>query len=905
MLQGREDERAVIDGLLAAARAGRSGTLVLRGEAGIGKTALLDYAADSGADLPVLRGVGIESETRLPFAALHLLLKGNLDPIGSLPRPQADALRGALGLGSAAGGDRFLVGLAVLSLLTELAGDGPLLCLLDDAQWIDQASADVLLFTARRLESEGIALILAARDGVPAFVAPGLPELRLSGLDGAAAAGLLAEHAGAMSAAVRDRVLTEAAGNPLALIELPGLVTEGDETDDTAGLAVSDRIEQLYRTVVGALPQRARDLLLVAAADDSGELAAVLQAAQEFGASADDLAVAERAQLVRITSTRIAFRHPLIRAATYHGAPVTSRWAAHRALAGAIGDTDPERRTHHLAAIATGPDESIAAALDRSARSAHERGGLSSALAGYERAAELTADPTLRAERLTRAAEAADELGNYSRATELTERAEPLADDPFIQARLATVRGHACYAGSELVQAHHYLHSAAAILLTRRPQEALWLLVEMARISRGTGVDTVAVDTAELLDSLELPATDPLVSIRDVVRWLIYRQIGKDPASLPPLPETASLALQVGAGGLRERLFTANACLIAGDSPPMYEAVDELVATIRAQGAVGLMPEALINQAEMQIYRGRHREARATASEAARIAEDTGQHNWMSLAGSMLALIAALDGDEEACRSHAETALRGPEQTAPGSVGAQWALGLLDLGLGRMESVARLQALADGPTRFQMRVLRSAPDLVEAAVRADRPAIAEEALGRYEQWACQTRRPWVQAMLLRCRALLAPEDEAERYYVDALDKHEADRPFEVARTMLLYGEWLRRVRRRPSDARAQLRSALDVFERVGAHPWVERARRELRAAGESIATAERMPDGFDQLTPQELQIVRLAAMGLSNRAIGAQLFLSPRTIGYHLYKAYPKLGVASRGELARLGLDAD
>jgi DNA-binding CsgD family transcriptional regulator len=699
----------------------------------------------------------------------------------------------------------------------------------------------------------------------------------------------------------RDRVLAEAAGNPLALIELPGLLAGADEAEDAASGSVPNRIEQLYRSVVGALPQRARDLLLVAATDDSGELGPVLRAAQAFGASADDLAVAEQAQLVRLTPTRIAFRHPLIRAAAYHGAPVTTRWAAHRALAEAIGDTDPERRTQHLAAVSTGPDEVIAAELDRSARSAHDRGGLASALAAYERAAELSEDQALQVERLALAAEVADELGNHIRATGLIDRAEPLALDPLIRARLATVRGHASYAGSELVQAHRYLYSAATLLQDSHPQEALWLLVEMARIARATGVDTVAVDTAELLDSLPLPAADPLLPVRDVVRWLLYRQIGRDPAGLPALPDTASAALQIGAGGLRGRLFTANACLVAGDSPQMYAAADALVATIRAQGAVGLMSEALIHQAEMQMYRGQLREARATASEAARIAEDIGQHNWVSLANSVLAVIAALEGNEDACRSHAGIALRGPEVTAPGSVGANWALGLLDLGLGRMESaVARLEPLGHGPTRFQLRVLRSAPDLLEAAVRAAEPECAAEALSRVAAWAGQIQRPWVDALLLRCKALLAPDDDAEHYYNAALERHETDRPFEVARTMLLYGEWLRRVRRRLTDARIQLRAALDIFERLGTHPWADRARRELRAAGESVATDARIPDGFDRLTPQELQIVRLAAAGLSNRAIGAQLFLSPRTIGYHLYKAYPKLGVASRGELARL-----
>ncbi|HEY7049019.1 MAG TPA: AAA family ATPase [Jatrophihabitantaceae bacterium] len=902
MLYGRDDERAVIDSLLLDAQAGRSGALVIRGEAGIGKTALLDYAAQRGSGLPVLRGVGIETESELPFAGLHLLLHGHLDHLQRLPAVQAEALRGALGLGAAArGGDRFLIGLAVLSLLADLADDGPLLCLIDDAQWVDPASMDALLLAARRLEAEGIALIVAARDEGAPLRTPGLPELRLTGLDGGAAGQLLAAHAGELSAAVRDRILAESAGNPLALIELPNAL--GDASVSVLDpLPVPHRIQQIFQAAIAALPEPSRDLLLIIGIDDTGDLDVVLRAAEALSASAEDLAGIEAAQLIRLTSRGVTFRHPLIRAATLQDAPLTRRWAAHRALVDALpGEHNAARRAWHLAALATGPDEQVAAELERSAEHARERGGIAAIVTAYERAARLSTEPAARARRLTVAAEAAAEVGDLHRAEQLVDEALATADDPILLARLATVRGHVQHASGRLPAAFRQLHTAVTLIHDEQPERALWLLMEMTFLTYATGDHADTVQTAELLDALRLPPGHELTPLHQVLRWGVARQVGASTTGLPPLPETAAAALRVGGGGPRDQLFIVDLCLIAGDNAQTYQAVDDLVAEIRAAGAVGLLPQGLAHLAYVQAYRGRHRDARASAAEAERIAQATGQPEWIRQARSVLALVAAIEGDEERCREYAGPGCDG-ELGAGGTSGAQWALGLLDLGLGRADAaLARLEVLSSGPTRFQVRVMRSAPDLVEAAVRAGEPKRGAAALERYEQWAVHTGQPWAEALLARCQALLAPDEAAEPYYRAALARHEADRPLEPARTALLYGEWLRRMRRR-TEARDQLRVALDAFDRLGARPWADRARGELRATGEMVAAGDRTPELLDRLTPQELQVVRLAAAGMSNRAIGAQLFLSPRTVAYHLYKAFPKLGVASRGELARLPL---
>ena len=427
--------------------------------------------------------------------------------------------------------------------------------------------------------------------------------------------------------------------------------------------------------------------------------------------------------------------------------------------------------------------------------------------------------------------------------------------------------------------------------------------MELVFLDYTTGWRSAAELTCERLDALRLPAADPMVPIWQLLRCLIHLQLGKDTSRLPPFRDAAAAAVRVDTDSLWSQLLIAGACLAAGESTQIYEVIGALVARMRNAGAVGLLPRALSCLAALHVHVGRHRDARTTADEAIRIARDTDQHELVSQASTILAVLAAYAGDEEECLAQAQTAIAasGLQSTSPGIAGAYWSLSILDLGLGRPEAaLTRLEAFYQGTVGFHLGVVRTAPDVIEAAVRVGEPHRAARAYSQYEQWAAHAQQPWIDAILLRCRALLASDDEAERHYAAAVAIREPDRPFEYARTALLYGEWLRRTRRR-SDARVQLRAALEIFDRFGAHPWAERARTELRAAGETVAIA-RPPELVDQLTPQELHVIRLAADGLSNRAIGAQLFLSPRTVGYHLYKAFPKLGITSRVELARLQL---
>jgi DNA-binding CsgD family transcriptional regulator len=920
MLNGRAAEQAAIDRLLAAARAGTSGVLVLRGDAGIGKTALLDYAAATAGGFQVVRGTGIESEAELPFAGLHLLLRPALDRIGALPVPQRQALEGAFGLAPArpgdrgglggssprGGTDRLLIGMAVLSLLSELAGEGPLLCLVDDAHWLDGSSAAALAFAARRLGEDGIALIMAARDGEGRFSAQGLPELRLPGLPPESAAALLDAQPADLTAALRYRILAEAQGNPLALIELPTAAAPAAE--DPGELALTGRLLAAFSGQAARLPDASRLLLLVAAADDVGEASLVLRAGEALGADAADLAPAERAGLIRQAGQSLAFRHPLIRAAVYQEAPLGQRLAVHRALADAMegreGSDDAGRRAWHRAAGAAEPDEQIAAGLDRAAEQAAERGGYAAAAAASARAAELSADPAARARRLTIAAEAAAESGDLTRARALAARAEPDAGDAMLRAGLLHVRALADFGEGSFRGAHRLLLEGADLLAGTSPALAARILVQAFHTAWYIGEPELA-DVAGRLTALRIPDGEPMQPVAAYLAATLGTLFGWRADGVPALTDVIARARRAGADAPLDLVQVCGAGLIAGQDAQTYETAAALAAEARGQGRIGVLPTILFFLAEGELFHGRHRDALATAAEAVQVASDSGQWHWVSQVSGLLAYLAAAAGDEARCRKLADEAMTAATagNVAPGSPWGHWSLGLLDLGGGRVEAaLGRLETLAEGPTQHHVSVMRSAPDLVEAAVRIGEPDRAAKPLRRFEQWGARAGQPWIDALVLRCRALLAPDAEAESLYAAALEAHQReDRPFERARTQSLYGEWLRRARRK-ADARTQLRAALEIFDRLGAEPWSGRAASELRATG-VVMPQSPGPGALGQLTPQELQIVRLAAQGLSNRDIAAQLFLSPRTVGYHLYKAYPKLGVAARSELPGLIYD--
>ncbi|MFI0448980.1 AAA family ATPase [Actinomadura sp. 6N118] len=900
-LYGRDVEQAAIERLLQHARAGRSGVLVLRGDAGIGKSALLGIAEGAATDMRVLRGTGIERESGMPYAGLHLLLRKYLDRIDALPEGQARALRGALNLGTGdeTRGDRFLVGLAVLTLFSDLAEERPLLCLIDDAHWLDPATAEALLFVARRLEAEAIAMLLAVRDpDAPEFITEGLPELWLRALDKEAAAELLnaraAElpnaRAAELPAHVRNEVLVTAMGNPLALLELPmAHASAGPSTTYT-------RLQRTFAERVAALPEQTQLLVLMAAIDDQGDLAMILSAAERFGASVADLEPAERERLVRTADGRLEFRHPLIRTAVYEEATLSRRLSVHNALADAYraaGD-----RCHfawHLASATTGPDEKTAAVLEETAEFERGGGGHASVAAMYERAAMLSLDPGQRGRRLSVAAAAAADAGMPEQAISLAERATADVTDPLEHADLVLLRAGLADEQDRTKEAHRLLADTAESVAGLNPQTAGYLFFQAGSAAANAGDFALLDRTASRAEELGVPNAE-------LVRALARAFTGLNPGgpgaadgvtALRELMESMSDCL-----GPRDAPRTVMWHLMLGDLDGGLEAAAELERRYRSEGALGLLSLVLMPLARLQLLLGHTRDALTTATEGMRIAADTGQHRIRVYQATTLAQLAAMQGDERRCEELTTEALaRG---LPPSNVHAATALSLLDLGLGRHEaSLNRLAGVVAGTSRAG--IIAALPDLVEAAVRVGQPERAHEPARWHQDWAMQMGQPWGRAITTRCAALLAPDNKAEALYEEAIGLHlQGGPPFEHARTELLYGEWLRRSRHR-NEARTHLRTALEIFERLGADQWSERTRAELRAAGESLGDAT--PDRSDVLallTPQELQVVRLAAAGMSNREIGAQLFLSPRTVGYHLYKAYPKLGVASRNELSRL-----
>ncbi|WP_194819470.1 AAA family ATPase [Nocardia sp. XZ_19_385] len=902
MLHGREAEQAEIDRLLAQAREGRSGALILRGEPGIGKTSLLDYAAAQG--IPTVRSAGIESEAELPFAALHLLLRPGLALTETLPARQRAALHAAFGLGDGEPADRMLVGLAVLSLLAEESTEGPLLCLIDDAHWLDRASAETLLFVARRLEAEGVAVIFATRAGARDFPAPGLPELTLTGLRQEAAAALVDSRAPDLSPAVRYRLLTEAYGNPLALLELPAVLATEAPGSGPNPLPLTQRLQVAFHGQVSRMPAATRTLLVAAAAAGTDDLATILRAATALGAQLADLQPAQDAGLVHSDGRSLGFRHPLLRSAVYQGTPLAQRLAAHAALAAAlVAPEEADLRAWHLASAATGPDENTAAALEDSAERARRRSGYSGAVAAYERAAGLSTDPAARVRRLVAAAETAGEAGQLDRAGDLAERAAAMIgpehgdDEPatLLRARLDLVRATSEFGAGKPFSAHHRLLTGAEAVRTQDPVRAARMLAQAVHAAWYLGAGELA-QVAAHLTTLALPDTEPLAHI---TRYTVAAIEGRYTVDLRA---AAAGARRTGADSPRDLVQMCGAGLVVGQDDQVTDLARELIAECREQGRLALLPTLLFFRAEAETFLGRPTEARLAATEGLRIAADIGQSHWVSQQSACLGYLAALEGREQDCRDLVGQALAAPlgGADAPGATWAHAALGLLELGQGKVDSaLTRFELLAEEPAAHHVIGLRTLPDLIEAAVRLGNSKRAEEALQRLEAWAERSGRSWVAALAHRCRALAGPDAEAEHNFQAALEV--GGRPFEQARTQLLYGEWLRRTRRKV-DARNQLQPALETFDRLDATPWADRARTELAALGVG-ATARPAAGVLAALTPQELQIVRLAAQGMSNRDIAAQLFLSPRTVGHHLYKAYPKLGVVSRGELAALPLE--
>ncbi|NJP95113.1 AAA family ATPase [Nonomuraea sp. FMUSA5-5] len=967
MLYGRASEQAAIEALVEAARAGRSGGLVLRGEPGIGKSALLGWAATScvGDDVRVLRAAGIETEADLAFAGLVQLLwpvRGHLD---ALPLAQADALRAVLGSGGPAGQDRFLSGLAVMTLLAHLADDGPVLCLVDDAHWLDHATADALLFAARRLTQEKVALLFAARED--GFAAPGLPELRLSRLSQEDAERVLAQRG--LTPAARAQVIEESEGNPLALIEFS---RERRRYHAAPGpIPIADRVLASFRSRIALLPDKTRLMMLMAAAEGRGDLPMLLRAANALGAGPEDLEEAEKAGLIEVNAATMAFRHPLIRTAVYQSAPLARRIAVHQALAGAA--TDDDCRLRHLAAATISPDENLALQLTHAAERARHRAAFAAAAALWEQAAAFTPQPHARAARLGRAAALALSSGHADHAAGLLSQAEELLDDPAslttlteTRAAVEFERGHGRPAARLLVTRSATADQQRIVPMLRTAAGYAWLYGEAEVIrtaaSRLTAMGTQdpmihglahlvdddyahglpllrqyitqtlshvtrtpphitepppratetaphtartspqATETAPQLAQAPPQVTTPSQQTRKAAQHVtqtpphITQAIPHATQSPPPITTLTGQEAQPGTPPENATMPWAAFCamVMANDEAAAALASAE-AARLRRQGLVGALPQVLQDLAGVQVHAGSHRDAEASIEEAVRLARDTGMHQRVPRLHSVLARVAAIEGDEQRCARLAST------QPDAGGMSGLAALCLLDLGLGRYDRVLeRLEAAARGPLRHLTVLVTAGADQIEAAVRLGEPERAEEPLRRLEAWAQAGNQPWAQAVSARCRALLS-DDESD--YLHALATHRrANRPFEQARTELLYGEWLRRSRRR-TDARPPLRAALQTFERLRARPWQARTEAELKATGESmLPTRPTAADPLERLTPQELQVVRLAKDGHTSREIAAHLFLSPRTVEHHLYRAYRKLGIRSRRELTHLDL---
>lgn len=896
MLYGRRRELATLRQLLDGARAARGGALLVRGEAGVGKTAMLEAAAADATDMRVLRIRGAEAEADLAFGGLHALLRDHVDRIGRLPESQAAVLRGALGLGEQTHADRFLTGLAVLTMLGDLAEERPLLCVVDDVHWLDRSSADALLFAVRRLHAEPVAVLLAARAGhAPSFAASDLQQVHLGRLDQADAARLLTDTYTRMPPRARARVLAEAGGNPLALLELArDMAPDGTPRSHGWGDSAAEAVLDLFAERVAALPERTRTLLLIAATEGPGQTAVVLAAARQLGADATDAAPAEAAELVRFSTHRVEWRHPLAAAAVRRAATLAQRMAAHRALAAAVDpQLDADRRAWHRAAATIGPDEDVAADLVHTADRARARGGDSAVAAAYERAAEVGTIGEPRGRRTLAAAHAAVQAGQFDEAETLARRAADAWAAADVVAESASIEASVAEEGLRMSSAHSILDAAAQRVAPTDPGSAgrLWFRAVDAAIAAGDTRRVAA--SARQAAQAGLPAHARVFALARAAAGFA----GDPGAVADALDALRSLVgqsepTQEGAG--RESPLLLSWLLLLGDDTAALAAGESQAHRQRQRGAAGILPWTLSGLARAQWNRGRVLDALASVQEGLTLARDTGQGLSRSYLAAIHGDLAAARGDTDTCTEVAAGADAGLARAL-----AACSLNLLDLGQGRYEQALDRYDLVAGP-EFRIFTHGALPDLVEAAYRQGEVRAGEDAAAWFYAWAEQAAQPWALGVAARCRALLEPDpDAAARRFTEAVSWHRASsgRPFERARTELLYGEWLRRHRTRGA-ARAPLRSAAELFGALGADPWTERARGELRAAGESSTSAPgEASAALRRLTPQELQVVRLAVAGLSNREIGARLFLSPRTAGYHLSNAYRKLGVASRREL--------
>jgi DNA-binding CsgD family transcriptional regulator len=903
--RGRARERQALDGLLDRVRGGESAVLVIRGEAGIGKTALMRYCARQASGCRLVQIAGVESEMELPLAALHQLCGPMLGGLAALPEPQQRALRVTFGLAAGTAPDRFLVGLAVLSLLAENAAARPLVCLVDDAQWLDEASSQVLGFVGRRLLAEPVALVFAVREAAGEQVFPGLPALTVEGLtEEDARALLMAAVPGHLDERVRDRIVAETRGNPLGLLEL---ATGMSEAELAGGFAdppkarpsghLQGQLQDHYLRQVRALPEPTRQLMLLAAADPTGDATLLWRAAQTLGLGRDAAADAE--QLLKIGS-QVRFRHPLVRSAAYTAGSPEDRRAAHLKLAAAMDvQEDPERRVWHLAAGATGPDEDVATALEQAAVKTQARAGLAAAAAFLRRSVTLTAEPGRRADRALAAALANLHAGAFDTALGLLAQAEADSVDDLQRARVEQLRGQiewASVAGREapvlLLQAAKRLESLHTGL-ARETYLYAWVASSLAgplagpgglllEVSRAAGAAPQPAGTARpcdlLLDGLATMVTQGHAAAEPTLRRAVDAFLG-DQVS--------------GEEWLQWGILAQMAAMAVWDFGSWLILSTRHVELARASGALAPLSIALNGRGQVATHCGDFETATSLAAEKDVVNEVTG----IRLASICDLLLAGYRGrPAEAIPLFSAVTEDSVARGEGGAVQlASWATAVLHNGLGHYAEALAAAQPATEETYQPLATQLVLPELIEAAVRTGREEIARESLERLSAMTAIEGSDWAKGLEARSRALLSEGENAERCYTEAVERFGRTplRP-ELARAHLLYGEWLRREHRR-LDARRQLRAAYHLFAAIGAGAFAERARSELLATGEKVRKRE--VDTHNQLTPQEEHIVRLARDGRTNPEIGAELFISARTVEWHLRKVFTKLGIASRRDL--------
>jgi DNA-binding CsgD family transcriptional regulator len=908
VLLDRELERGQIDRVLGVARHGRSAALVLQGEPGTGKTTLLDYAAESGEDFQIVRLLGIESEAELGFAALHQLLLPFQAGLRSLPAPQRDALGGALGLRRADSPDRFLLALAALTMLARAATKRPLLCIVDDAQWLDRESAGIMGFIARRVSADAIAMLFAVRGpSERAADLEGIPWVQIGGLPPEEAGQLLASAvAGRVDRRVSERVIAQTGGNPLGLIELGGELSREQLAGDTSLpelLPVGAILRARYLRQIRRMPGETQVLLLAAAADPTGDPALLWRAGEFLGFGVRAAAPAEAEELLRF-SPLVRFRHPLIRSAVYHGAALAERVRVHEALARA---TDPQAaadlRAWHRAEAAIGPDESVAGELERAADLARERGGWAASARFLTRAATLTPDADERFRRVLAAARAETTAGACVRAQALLDSVAGRLDDPVKHAAALRVQGMIRYALDQSAEAASVLLDAArrlAPLDTGLARATLLEALAAARIS-GRLAKTGASDADIAHAARSLPPPPPSdATIGDLVLDAdATLLLNGHEAAVPVVKRAIAAMLEAPVSSAELLTLTGVGCTAAsalGDDHVLYSLANWLEVQARDQGAVLPLSIALIFSGFSELFAGHLGQAHARYAERGAIEAARGGSCEVGEA-----LVLAWRGRAAEARAQAAAATQVAVEQGEG-----WKLALLEyaravlaLGMGHYE-----EALAAAPQGYQENVLLrtfALPDLIEAAVRCGERETAEQALASVASRAAASPTPLMLGLLARSRALLGSGTGTEAFYREAISYlQQARGRVHHARVELVYGEWLRRERRQ-RDAREHLQAAYGMFREIGADGFAERARLELAAAGGTARQPASSPGGG--LTAQELQVAVLAAAGFTNLEIASRLFISPKTVDYHLGKIFRKLGVGSRRQLARVPLD--